>query len=83
MQTEIDAKTHLVEVAGNDIDIENVMRYLPSNFVAVNQTTNAYDDTVVIVVGYDSHGWTYESYVKPRLASGNMFASCKLGEHDH
>ena len=78
-----ETKTHTLEVVGNELELERVSTYLPTNYIAISASVNGYGDVVVIVIGYDVAGWTYEDYVKPRLASGNMFASCKLGEHDH
>lgn len=45
-------------------DESRVARYLPSNFTAHQSGAD------VLVSGKDSHGWTLEGYVIPRLASG-------------
>jgi hypothetical protein len=44
--------------------LQHVQDYLPSNY-------NAHDlDGAIIISGYDSHGWTLDGYVIPRLSSG-------------
>ena len=44
--------------------LQQVQDYLPSNY-------NAHDlDGAIIISGYDSHGWTLDGYVIPRLSSG-------------
>ena len=63
----------MAEVRGNGISEERVAAYLPGSF-RVSGTRRDNGDTVVIITGYDDAGWTFEDYVKPRLASGNMFA---------
>ena len=48
---------------------EQVAPYLPSNYRAV--FTGTEDGRVYTVLsGVDSHGWTLDGYVLPRLASG-------------
>lgn len=64
----------LVTVRGNGISEERVAAYLPSNFKVIGSWTDHNEDLVIDVVGYDSMGWTFQAYVQPRLASGNMFA---------
>ena len=59
---------------GNGISEERVAAYLPTNYRIAGSHTNARGDFVVEITGYDDAGWTFESYVQPRLASGNMFA---------
>lgn len=48
--------------------LDTVARYLPSNYEAT-----AGPDGAVIVTGHDEAGWTLDSYVLPRLASGLMW----------
>jgi hypothetical protein len=45
--------------------IATVERYLPSNYVVLAATSLG-----IVVAGYDSHGWTLDGYVMPRLSSG-------------
>lgn len=49
--------------------LREVRAYLPSNFEAEEQPNGD-----VLIAGEDSHGWTLEGYVIPRLASGLIFA---------
>lgn len=49
-------------------ELERVRRFLPSNYSAESDGTNIY------IYGEDSHGWTLDGYVIPRLASGLIFA---------
>jgi len=50
-------------------DRETVERYLPENYrVMADQGEH------LVVEGHDSHGWTAEGYVLPRLASGLIAA---------
>jgi hypothetical protein len=47
--------------------------YMPSNYSAFPVIADSV--TVgVLIVGEDSHGWTLDDYVLPRLASGLYFA---------
>lgn len=48
--------------------VDTIRRYLPSNYWAFTYVND------VIIVGFDSAGWTLEGYVIPRLASGNIVA---------
>jgi hypothetical protein len=59
---------HTVTVKG--ANERTVARFLPSNFVIVGTDD---DRGWVIFQGEDSHGWTLEDYVLPRLASGLIF----------
>ena len=58
-----------VVVVGRTSDPEAVLatvsRYLPDNYSA-----HLANDRSVLVAGNDVAGWTWEGYVKPRLASG-------------
>ena len=46
-----------------------VRAYLPRNFY-----TLGFDADYVYFAGDDADGWSYEGYVKPRLASGLLFS---------
>jgi hypothetical protein len=46
-----------------------VASYLPSNYRVTGE-----DEEWIYIEGSDSHGWTLDDYVIPRLASGLMFA---------
>lgn len=48
---------------------EVVASYLPANYKVAKVT-----ETEVTVMGHDSHGWTLDDYVIPRLASGLISA---------
>lgn len=62
---------------------EQIPAYLPGNYRVLHnfrpEEPEAYDDIyttrihchLVVIVGEDSHGWTLDGYVLPRLASGN------------
>lgn len=58
---------------------DNPAAYLPSNYEVIH--TEPHPDrheryrtqwTHVVIAGEDSHGWTLDGYVLPRLASGGM-----------
>lgn len=49
-----------------------VARYLPSNYKVLGRTL---DVSGTIIIGVDSHGWTLDDYVIPRLASALI--TCK------
>jgi hypothetical protein len=49
--------------------IETVRAYLPANYSASEGETG-----MIIIEGTDSHGWTLDGYVIPRLASGLIHA---------
>lgn len=51
-------------------DIETVRAYLPSNYSAYEGVK----PLSVLIIGEDSHGWTLEDYVIPRLSSGMIGA---------
>lgn len=53
---------------GKAPDVELVARYLPSNYEAVQAGAE------VFIFGQDSHGWTLDGYVIPRLRSGLIVA---------
>lgn len=46
-----------------------VARYLPENYKVVAEHPSG----VVTIEGVDSHGWTMDDYVLPRLASGMIY----------
>lgn len=55
------------------VDTDNlplVAHYLPSNYTAVCVTVS----NKTMVVGEDSHGWTLDGYVIPRLGSALLAA---------
>jgi hypothetical protein len=52
----------------NEDNLEVVQRYMPSNYDA-GQVGSA-----IFIYGHDSHGWTLDDYVIPRLASGGIIA---------
>jgi len=60
-------RTALV-LGGLGADLETVRSYLPANYPA-QQTPDG-----VLISGQDSHGWTLDGYVIPRLASGLIVA---------
>jgi hypothetical protein len=56
---------------------DNVAAYLPSNYVVLHEEPHPDNNdrrhwTAVVIGGRDSHGWTLDDYVLPRLASGGM-----------
>ena len=59
---------------------QEVAAYMPANYRVTGSHMGpayegaSYDKLVVTIEGMDSHGWTFEGYVEPRLASGLMFA---------
>lgn len=50
------------------VDIAIIRRYLPSNYTAAHTP-----DMDILIFGEDSHGWTMDGYVIPRLNSGNYY----------
>jgi hypothetical protein len=52
-------------------DLATVRRYLPANYTADPLPGSV---THVVIYGDDSHGWTLDGYVIPRLASGMIYA---------
>ena len=56
----------------------SVADLLPSNYKVIGRTL---DNRSTIIVGIDSHGWTLEEYVIPRLASG-LIACTEMTEKD-
>lgn len=67
-------------VRGLDVTEERVRAYLPRNYKVIwlgkysPYETAQYQDDVVVIQGEDSHGWTLDDYVIPRLGSGMMRA---------
>ena len=59
----------IIHNLSNESDLAVVQRYLPSNYSARLTPT-----ACILIEGEDSHGWTLEDYVLPRLASGNRSA---------
>lgn len=58
---------------------EQLERYLPGNYRIVFEYVSADDGfdsgkTRFVIEGRDVAGWTLDDYVKPRLASGLIFA---------
>lgn len=53
--------------------LELVQSYLPANFTACESTGTTHGD-VILIEGYDDHGWTLHEYVIPRLSSGLIVA---------
>jgi len=63
-------------VKGNDVTLERVAAYMPSNFAVVGEYTDQITGrNAVVIEGTDNAGWTFTGYVQPRLASGCMFAA--------
>lgn len=50
-------------------DTAHVRRFLPSNYAVTER-----EDGTLVIAGRDSHGWTLDGYVLPRLASGLIYA---------
>jgi hypothetical protein len=59
---------------------QEVAAYMPGNYqvtgskMAPPYEGASYEKLVVTIEGTDSHGWTLDDYVIPRLGSGLMFA---------
>ena len=66
-------------VRGLGITADKVAAYLPSNYrvegVSTMNESCGDEYPVVVISGVDSHGWTMEKYVVPRLGSGMMAAT--------
>lgn len=63
-------------VAGRDLDVERLERFLPGNYRVVGQADSRgiLDGFAAFVIeGTDNAGWTLDGYVLPRLASGLIF----------
>jgi hypothetical protein len=56
-------------VRSKDSTLATIQRYLPANYEA-----HVNSDGFIVIEGQDSHGWTLDDYVLPRLASGLHFA---------
>ena len=53
---------------------DKLERYLPSNYNVAGESVNRWTgEEYWIIEGVDNAGWTWEDYVKPRLASGLIF----------
>ena len=59
------APTRTALIVKDGLTLREVQQYLPSNYGAFRRP-----DGRVQVTGRDSHGWTLDGYVIPRLASG-------------
>lgn len=53
---------------------DNPAAYMPGNYHVIYRGPDLEDDRreVAVLMGEDSHGWTLDDYVLPRLASGGM-----------
>jgi hypothetical protein len=56
---------------------EVIERYLPGNYKVVGYIETS-ETIFTYIEGEDSHGWTLDEYVKPRLASGLYFGLMEL-----
>jgi hypothetical protein len=52
-----------------DVTVQTVEAYLPDNYSIMARTSDG-----IVVKGRDVAGWTLDSYVIPRLSSGNIIA---------
>lgn len=58
---------------------ETLKSYMPGNFEVLGRTPIQGTNTVQwLIGGRDSHGWTLDGYVLPRLASG-MYYGVEIG----
>jgi len=57
-----------IAIVLNEDNLELVRRYMPSNYEASQL------GSTIFIYGHDSHGWTLDDYVIPRLASGGIIA---------
>lgn len=55
-------------IGGLGASLDTVRDYLPSNYTATE------DADGILISGKDSHGWTLDGYVIPRLGSGLIAA---------
>ena len=64
-------------------DSSQIDAYMPGNYSVIwrgeyqtdtDREFNLRDQFVTVIGGEDSHGWTLDGYVIPRLASGMYFA---------
>lgn len=55
-------------------DRDNPAAYMPGNYHVIYRGSHPERDTweAAVIMGEDSHGWTLDDYVLPRLASGGM-----------
>jgi len=60
------APTRTALIVKDGLTLREVQQYLPSNYGAFRRP----EDGQIQVTGQDSHGWTLDGYVIPRLASG-------------
>ena len=61
-------KVRTARVERRAVDIDTIQNYLPGNYTAKR------DGDDVVITGTDNAGWTLDSYVIPRLASGLIWA---------
>jgi hypothetical protein len=61
-------------VVRNARDAKQLWAYLPANYRIVGGDVGEPGVPVYVIAGEDSHGWTLDSYVIPRLASGLIWA---------
>ena len=57
--------TRMAMVVKDGLKLADVQQYLPSNYGAFRRP-----DGRIQITGRDSHGWTMDGYVIPRLSSG-------------
>ena len=57
-------------------DRDNIAPYMPSNYEEIHIEAHPDRDgwRLAVIAGRDSHGWTLDGYVIPRLQSGMYFA---------
>jgi len=65
---------------GFDSQLETVQAYLPSNFTAC-ESSGTIHGHCILIEGFDRAGWTLDTYVIPRLASGLIVAK-EVKEND-
>lgn len=83
-----EAPERVAIVVSHSSTLEQIERYLPSNYSVAEEITireggsgiwrgyydGWYQQVRLVIRGYDSCGWTLDGYVIPRLASGMHFA---------
>ena len=55
-------------------DSSQIDAYMPGNYSVIWRGEYLRDQFVTVIGGEDSHGWTLDGYVIPRLASGMYVA---------
>ena len=71
------APTRTAIIDKDGLTLKEVQQYLPSNYGAFRRP-----DGRIQVTGRDSHGWTLDGYVLPRLASGLIPAKEHIEEKE-